>query len=84
MAIKYANILHSKALQNIPKSRFLVSKYTSWQPCSIPRTRFDLAANTYVPKRSRQCSTTFTYLIVCAVPTAYLSSEHLDFDIATC
>jgi hypothetical protein len=28
------NTFHSTALQNIPKSGFLVYKYTTWQPCS--------------------------------------------------
>jgi hypothetical protein len=32
--IKYTN--HSKALQNLPKLIFLVSKYTIWQPCPGP------------------------------------------------
>jgi hypothetical protein len=30
--IKYTNIFHSKALQNLPKLGFLVRKYTIWQP----------------------------------------------------
>jgi hypothetical protein len=34
MTIKYASIFHFKALQNIPKSGFLVLKQTIWQPCS--------------------------------------------------
>jgi hypothetical protein len=32
--VKYTNIFHSKALQNLPKLVFLVGKYTSWQRCS--------------------------------------------------
>jgi hypothetical protein len=32
MAIKYINIFRSKALQNLPKLRFLVWKRTIWQP----------------------------------------------------
>jgi hypothetical protein len=32
-AIKYTNIYHSKALQNIPKLWLLVWKHTVWQPC---------------------------------------------------
>jgi hypothetical protein len=31
---KYANTIHSKALQNIPNLRFLVCNYTIWQPWS--------------------------------------------------
>jgi hypothetical protein len=34
MAIKYINIFQSKAIQNLPKSGFLVWKQTIWQPCS--------------------------------------------------
>jgi hypothetical protein len=30
----YTNIFHSKALQNLPKLGFLVSKCTIWQPCN--------------------------------------------------
>jgi hypothetical protein len=30
--IKYNNIVHSKALQNVPESGFLVWKQTIWQP----------------------------------------------------
>jgi hypothetical protein len=33
MAIKYINIIQSKALQNLPKLGFLVWKETIWQPC---------------------------------------------------
>jgi hypothetical protein len=33
MAIKYSNIFHCKALQDLPHSGFLVRKYTIWQPC---------------------------------------------------
>jgi hypothetical protein len=32
MVIKYTKIFHSKALQNLPKSGFLVWKQTIWQP----------------------------------------------------
>jgi hypothetical protein len=32
MAIKYIDIFHSKVLKNMPKSEFLVGKYTIWQP----------------------------------------------------
>jgi hypothetical protein len=32
MTIKYTNIFHSKAIQNLPKFGFLVRKYTIWQP----------------------------------------------------
>jgi hypothetical protein len=32
MGIKYNNIIHSKALQNLPKFGILVWKYTIWQP----------------------------------------------------
>jgi hypothetical protein len=32
MAIKYTNILKYKVFQNIPKSGYLLSKYTIWQP----------------------------------------------------
>jgi hypothetical protein len=32
MAIKYTNILHCKTLPNLPKSGFLVTKNTIWQP----------------------------------------------------
>jgi hypothetical protein len=32
ITIKYTIMFHSKALQNIPKSGFLVWKYTIWQP----------------------------------------------------
>jgi hypothetical protein len=32
MTLKYTNILHSKALQNLPRLGFLVLKYTIWQP----------------------------------------------------
>jgi hypothetical protein len=31
-SIKHTNIFHCKALQNLPKLRFLVWKYTIWQP----------------------------------------------------
>jgi hypothetical protein len=31
----YTNLLLSMALQNIPKSEFLVRKNTIWQPCSL-------------------------------------------------
>jgi hypothetical protein len=34
MVIIYTNIFHSKALQNLPKLRFVVWKQTIWQPCS--------------------------------------------------
>jgi hypothetical protein len=37
MVIKYTNIFHSKALQNLPKLGFLVWKQTIWQPCSCVR-----------------------------------------------
>jgi hypothetical protein len=30
---KYADIFHSKALQNLPKVGFLVWKHAIWQPC---------------------------------------------------
>jgi hypothetical protein len=33
MTLKYTNIFHFKALQNLPKLGFLVWKYTIWQPC---------------------------------------------------
>jgi hypothetical protein len=33
MAIKYINIFHCKAHQNLPKLGFLVRKETIWQPC---------------------------------------------------
>jgi hypothetical protein len=33
MAIKCIDIFQSKALHNLPKLRFLVWKYTIWQPC---------------------------------------------------
>jgi hypothetical protein len=47
MVIKYTNTFHSKYLQNLPKSGFLVSKQTIWQPwdsgdkknCHQPSTR---------------------------------------------
>jgi hypothetical protein len=29
----YSNFFSSKALKNLPKLRFLVCKYTIWQPC---------------------------------------------------
>jgi hypothetical protein len=32
MSIKYTNIFHCKALQNIPKFGFLGWKHTIWQP----------------------------------------------------
>jgi hypothetical protein len=32
MAIKYTNIVHFKALQNLPELGFLVWNYTIWQP----------------------------------------------------
>jgi hypothetical protein len=32
MGMKYTNIFHSKALQNLPKVGFLVWKHTIWQP----------------------------------------------------
>jgi hypothetical protein len=35
MGIKYNNILHSKALQNIAAFGFLVLKYIIWQPCQV-------------------------------------------------
>jgi hypothetical protein len=38
MAVKYT-IFHCKTLQNLPKSRFWVWKYTIWQPCRV-RLRF--------------------------------------------
>jgi hypothetical protein len=31
MVMKYTNIYHSKALQNVPKLGFLVRKQTIWQ-----------------------------------------------------
>jgi hypothetical protein len=34
-AIKYTNIFHCKTLQNLPKSGFLVRKYTIWQPGEV-------------------------------------------------
>jgi hypothetical protein len=34
VALKYTNIFHSKAFQNIPKLVFLYWKYTIWQPWS--------------------------------------------------
>jgi hypothetical protein len=34
MVIKYANILHRKTLQNLPKLGFFGCKQTIWQPCS--------------------------------------------------
>jgi hypothetical protein len=34
MTTKYTSILHSKALPNLPKLRFLVLKQTIWQPCN--------------------------------------------------
>jgi hypothetical protein len=34
MAIKYTNLFHFTALQNLPKWGFLVSKHTIWQLCS--------------------------------------------------
>jgi hypothetical protein len=40
-AIKYTNIFHRNALQNLPKLVFLVSKRTVWQP------RFEAS---YLPK----------------------------------
>jgi hypothetical protein len=33
MAVKYTNIFHSKSLQNLPKLRVWVWKYTIWQHC---------------------------------------------------
>jgi hypothetical protein len=36
MAIKCTNILHCKTLPNLHKLRFLVWKYTIWQPCPCP------------------------------------------------
>jgi hypothetical protein len=33
LAIKYANLFHFKALQNLPKLGFLDWKDTIWQPC---------------------------------------------------
>jgi hypothetical protein len=35
-ALEYTNLFHSKALQNLPKLKFLVWKYTIWQPCCRP------------------------------------------------
>jgi hypothetical protein len=35
MVIKYNNIVHSKALQILPKLGFLVWKQTIWQPWSV-------------------------------------------------
>jgi hypothetical protein len=32
--MKYTNLSHCKALQNLPKFGFFVWKYTIWQPCS--------------------------------------------------
>jgi hypothetical protein len=38
MIIKYHNIFHSKALQNLPKLGFLDWKYAIWQPwCTLQR-----------------------------------------------
>jgi hypothetical protein len=34
-AIKYSNIFHSLALQNVPKFGLLVLKYTIWQPRAL-------------------------------------------------
>jgi hypothetical protein len=34
MPLKHTGILHSKALQNLPKFGFWVRKYSIWQPCS--------------------------------------------------
>jgi hypothetical protein len=42
MAIKYVNIFHWKALQNLPKLGFWVWKYTIWQPCIYARVTFCL------------------------------------------
>jgi hypothetical protein len=36
MAIKYINMFHSKAFQNIPKLWLLFRKHTIWQPCFKP------------------------------------------------
>jgi hypothetical protein len=33
---KNINIFHCKTLQHFPKLRFLVRKYTIWQPCGQP------------------------------------------------
>jgi hypothetical protein len=35
---RYTNIFNSKALQNLPKLGFLVSKQTIWQPCLLGPT----------------------------------------------
>jgi hypothetical protein len=40
MVIKYTNIYHSKAIQNLPKLGFLVWKQNIWQPWSIFQTFF--------------------------------------------
>jgi hypothetical protein len=39
-ATKYLNFFLSKALQNLPKSGFLVWKQTIWQPCSQEEKKF--------------------------------------------
>jgi hypothetical protein len=44
MTIKYVNILQSKALQNLPKLVFLVSKQSIWQPWASCRALLTIAA----------------------------------------
>jgi hypothetical protein len=35
MATKHTNIFHFNSLKNLPKSIYLVCKYTIWQPCCL-------------------------------------------------
>jgi hypothetical protein len=50
MAIKYFNLIPSRALQNLPKLGLLVWKETIWQPCCRDKSKEAL----YLNDRKRQ------------------------------
>jgi hypothetical protein len=55
MVVKYANIFHSNALQNIPKLELLVCKDTIWQPwvCLLRRHDCAVLVQKYLNKQSK-------------------------------
>jgi hypothetical protein len=58
MAIKYINIFPPKALQNLPKSEFLVWKETIWPPwhAYIPTRTSSIALQPQKLEHSKNCS----------------------------
>jgi hypothetical protein len=84
MIIKYTSIFHSKALQNLPKLRFLVWKQTIWQPSGSVTTNVApficICARTYVCSQrhgsrvstgSHDHGTLQLFLVRCGIPMGF-------------